>query len=218
VNTELQEKIQEQATSTEEMQTLFTNMDIGTIFLDGNLRIIRFTRQAAKVTNLLDRDIGRPFRDIRKDIRDIDIDSQILEVLSGRTAKQMEVTSQDGTLYLMRIMPYLEAGDKLTGVVLTFVDMSEIAGVRDAFAYVESIIETLREALIVLDCDLRVVSANRSFYERFGVKKEDTEGKLIYELGNGQWNIPKLREITYRGEEKQMILLAIEDITGKTEG
>ena len=59
----------------------------------------------------------------------------------------------------------------------------------------ENIINTVREPLIVLDQDLRVVTASRSFYEFFKVKPEETEGKLIYNLGNKQWDIPKLREL-----------------------
>ncbi len=61
--------------------------------------------------------------------------------------------------------------------------------------YSESIINTVREPLIVLDQDLKVVSASRSFYEVFKVKNEETVGQLIYHLGNHQWDIPKLREL-----------------------
>jgi two-component system CheB/CheR fusion protein len=61
--------------------------------------------------------------------------------------------------------------------------------------YAESIINTVREPLIVLDQDLRVVSVSRSFYEFFKVKPEETMGQLIYDLGNKQWDIPKLREL-----------------------
>src|SRR5450759_5501042 len=61
--------------------------------------------------------------------------------------------------------------------------------------YSESIIDTVREPLIVLDQDLRVVTASRSFYEVFKVKPEETVGQLIYDLGNKQWDIPKLREL-----------------------
>lgn len=61
--------------------------------------------------------------------------------------------------------------------------------------YAESIIDTVREPLIALDQDLRVVSASRSFYEFFRVKPGETVGQLIYDLGNKQWNIPRLREL-----------------------
>ncbi len=67
--------------------------------------------------------------------------------------------------------------------------------VRDAFEYAENIINAVREPLVVLNGDLRVVSASKSFYEFFKVKPEETEKQLIYDLGNHQWDIPKLREL-----------------------
>jgi PAS domain S-box-containing protein len=65
----------------------------------------------------------------------------------------------------------------------------------EASAFAESIINTVREPLIALDQDLMVVKVSDSFYEFFKVKPEDTVGQLIYDLGNKQWNIPKLREL-----------------------
>ena len=59
----------------------------------------------------------------------------------------------------------------------------------------QSIIDTIREPLIVLDQDLRVVAVSRSFYEVFQVNPKETMGELIYDLGNKQWDIPKLREL-----------------------
>ena len=79
--------------------------------------------------------------------------------------------------------------------------------VQEAHKYAESIVETVREPLLVLDTDLRVISVNHSFYQTFKVIPEDTEGKLLYDLGNGQWNISKLRvlleEIIPRSNEVQ---------------
>jgi PAS domain S-box-containing protein len=65
--------------------------------------------------------------------------------------------------------------------------------VQDAREYAESIVETVREPLMVLDADLRVISVNHSFYQTFKVTPEGTAGKLIYDLGNRQWNISELR-------------------------
>ncbi len=65
----------------------------------------------------------------------------------------------------------------------------------EALEYDESIIDTVREPLIALDQDLRVVKVSRAFYEFFKVKPEETMGQLIYDLGNKQWDIPKLREL-----------------------
>ncbi|MCK9407553.1 MAG: response regulator [Bacteriovoracaceae bacterium] len=67
--------------------------------------------------------------------------------------------------------------------------------VSEAREYAESIINTVRESLIILDKDLRVVTVSRSFYDIFRVKPEETVGQHIYDLGNKQWDIPKLREL-----------------------
>ena len=58
-----------------------------------------------------------------------------------------------------------------------------------------SIQDSIREPLLILDSDLKVIKANRSFYKTFSVEPEETEGLLIYELGNRQWDIPQLREL-----------------------
>ena len=67
--------------------------------------------------------------------------------------------------------------------------------IQDALEYANGIINTVREPLIVLDADLKVISASRSFYQIFKVKPKDTERQHIYDLGNRQWDIPKLREL-----------------------
>lgn len=69
----------------------------------------------------------------------------------------------------------------------------QFTDVQDACALAHAIVDTVREPLIVLDQDLRVVAASRSFYLKFKVNPDNTEGKLLYELGAGEWNIPKLR-------------------------
>lgn len=64
---------------------------------------------------------------------------------------------------------------------------------EDALEFTEGIINTVHEPLIILNEDLKVSRANESFYRTFGVKSENTEGEYIYDLGDGQWNIPELR-------------------------
>jgi PAS domain-containing protein len=73
---------------------------------------------------------------------------------------------------------------------------------RDALEFAESIVDTMRDPLLVLDANLRVVSASREFYRTFGVAREGTEGRLVYELGNRQWDIP-LRSRKHRKQLRQ---------------
>jgi PAS domain S-box-containing protein len=74
-------------------------------------------------------------------------------------------------------------------------DDQRVGDIRDALAYAENIIATLREPFVVLDRSLRVHTANSAFYRAFHVSKEETEGRFVYELGNGQWDIPQLRTL-----------------------
>ena len=66
---------------------------------------------------------------------------------------------------------------------------------REAREYAESVFDTVRQPIVVLDAELRVLSASRFFYQFFKVKPEETEKQYIYDLGNRQWDIPKLREL-----------------------
>jgi PAS domain S-box-containing protein len=114
-------------------------------------------------------------------------------LLNARRITQKEIGSQTILLAIEDITERREIEDGLEKA------RKELAATRisedAAREYAESIINTVREPLISLDQDLRVVTASRSFYEVFKVKPEETVGQLIYDLGNKQWNIPKLREL-----------------------
>jgi PAS domain-containing protein len=73
--------------------------------------------------------------------------------------------------------------------------MNRTALLEDVEHYAQNIVDTVREPLLILDASLRVQSANRAFYQTFHVSPVETEGHLIYELGNGQWDIPALRTL-----------------------
>jgi PAS domain S-box-containing protein len=87
----------------------------------------------------------------------------------------------------------------ILGAVLIFCDVSErqraLQGVEEALVFAEGIVQTVREPLVVLDMDLRVKTANISFYKTFHVTPLETEGRSLFELGNRQWDIPQLREL-----------------------
>ena len=89
--------------------------------------------------------------------------------------------------------------DRIAGAVITFQDIDPLKRGLDASEeareYAEALIETVREPLVVLDADLRVQRATTAFYETFLVSREETEGRFLYDLGNGQWNRPRLREL-----------------------
>lgn len=66
---------------------------------------------------------------------------------------------------------------------------------EESWTYIKTVVDVLREPVLILDKDFHVLAANEAFYGLFQVEKKDTEGKVIYTLGNGQWNIPALRKL-----------------------
>ena len=66
---------------------------------------------------------------------------------------------------------------------------------EDSWTYVRTVVDVIHEPILVLDKNLRVITANQPFYKTFQVEREDTEKKVVYDLGNGQWDIPSLRKL-----------------------
>ena len=199
VNAELQAKIEQLAGMQNDMKNLLDNTHIGTVFLDEQLRIRRFTREATNLYRLLPSDVGRPLSDIKSNLESEALLAKALSVLESLVPNEQEVRTFDGTWYLLRIQPYRTLDNVIEGVVLTFTDISKRieaeAAVQLARELAENIVNTMREPLLVLDGGLQVVSANLAFYQYFQVLPADTVGRKIYDLGNKQWNIPALREL-----------------------
>jgi PAS domain S-box-containing protein len=119
----------------------------------------------------------------------------------GAAQRDVLLRRRDGSTFwaLMSSRPLLDEEAQLAGTVATFTDISDRKAAEQtehaARAYADAIIETMREPLLVLDAGFRVRRANRAFYETFEVSPGETEGISLFHLGEGQWNIPALREL-----------------------
>jgi two-component system CheB/CheR fusion protein len=199
VNAELRAKVDDLADAQSDLQNLLNSTDTATIFLDADLNIKRFTPAARAVANLIASDLGRPLSDIASKLEGPPLMDDAREVLQSLISRSREIRSAAGTWYLMRTLPYRTVTNTIGGVILTFSDVTAIKQaeviLREAQAYFESIVQTVREPLVILDREFRVVSANGAFYETFGITPADSERQLIYSLGNGAWDIARLREL-----------------------
>jgi two-component system CheB/CheR fusion protein len=199
VNSELQSKIEQLSGMENDMKNLLDNINIGTVFLDEHLRIRRFTREAARVYRLIAADVGRPLGDITSDIDGADLLTEARTVLDTLVPFEHEVRTVGGAWYQARIQSYRTLDNVIGGVVLTFADISKRVqaehAVQAARDLAEGIVDTVREPLVVLDQEMRVVTASRSFYLKFQVSPQETVGRVIYELGNRQWDVPRLRDL-----------------------
>ena len=196
VNDELYHRNRELAHVNNDLSNLLSNISLPIVILGNDLRIRHFTKMAEKLLNFIPTDVGRPFGDIKPNIHLPHLEQTILEVINTLTIFEKEVQDQIGHWYSMCIRPYKTAENKIDGVVITLynidtlkINLAQAQEVRDY----TTIIETVREPLLILDAKLQVILANCPFYDTFRVTPPETKNKSIFDLGKGQWNIPELR-------------------------
>jgi two-component system CheB/CheR fusion protein len=125
VNAELQSKVDEFSRVNNDMKNLLNSTDIATLFLDKDLNIRRYTNQATQLFKLIKSDIGRPFTDQVSELIYTQMTADALEVLRTLVFKQKEVAANDGRWYTVRIMPYRTFDDRIDGLVITFINITE---------------------------------------------------------------------------------------------
>ena len=97
---------------------------------------------------------------------------------------------------MLFVRPYKTWDNRIEGAVISLQDVDALKRTLDQMReYADTIVDSVREPILVLDNNLRVTAVNPAFCRAFAVSREKTEGRLVYEVGNGQWNAPRLREL-----------------------
>jgi PAS domain S-box-containing protein len=197
LNDELQSRNVELGQLTNDLGNLLVGVDIPIVILDSDRRIRRFTPPAEKIFSLIATDVGRPFTDIASRLDVTNWDELIAEVIGKKRVVERETRNRQGHWYNLRMRPYTAVEQKTDGVLMALLDIDSVKRsldeAREARAFAEAIVETVREPLLVLNAEFHVLKATPSFYETFLVTHAETEERSLFELGNGQWDIPRLR-------------------------
>ncbi|KPQ32393.1 MAG: two-component system, chemotaxis family, CheB/CheR fusion protein [Phormidesmis priestleyi Ana] len=197
-----------------DLTNLLAGINIPILMLTQDLRIRWFTPTAQRLFNFIATDAGRPLSDIRDHLNIPNLESLMLEVLETLSVKELEVQTQEGHWYTLRIRPYRTAENQIDGVVLVLLDIDALkrsaVTIEAARNYAEAIVETVQVPLIVLESDFRVNKANLSFYETFEVSSAEMARSLFFHLGNGQWNIPGLQALLENVFENGTVVLNYE--------
>ncbi|MBK1719452.1 chemotaxis protein CheB [Thiocystis violacea] len=200
VNAELQSKVVDLSRANNDMNNLLSGTGVATIFVDHQSRITRFTPAATQLIKLIQSDLGRPVGDIVSNLFDYhSLVEDVTEVLRTLIPLEKEVRTLQDALYLLRIGPYRTLNNVIEGAVITFVDISSRRRMEEelrvARVLAEGVVDAMRDPLLVLDADLRVISANRAYGRCFRTIQAEVLGRCLYDLGNGQWDTPALRRL-----------------------
>ena len=204
INAEMQSRNVELAQVNDDLINLLGSMNMPVVMISGDLRIRRFTPVAEKVLHLIPTDVGRPISDIKPRINVPNLEGILQEVLDTLVVSDQEVQDFNGNWYSMRVRPYRTSDNRIQGAVLQLHDIGvlkrSLEEVSHARNYVQAIVDTVREPLLVLDQGLQVQNANRSFYDYFSITEQAAAGQNIREVGQGAFSSTMLEPLL-----KQMV-------------
>jgi two-component system CheB/CheR fusion protein len=193
VNQELKVKIEELSQSNNDFQNLMNSTAIGTLFLDRALRVKLFTPHARAIINLQASDVGRPLADITNQFTEGDLLADIENVLERLQTIEREIETRDKRWFLMRALPYRTTEDHISGVVLTFLDITArhrqeetsrtlARNLEQQTRIFNATLTAISDFVYTLDRDGRFLFANQPLLDLLEITPEEIVGKNFYDL------------------------------------
>jgi two-component system CheB/CheR fusion protein len=186
VNAEYQRKISDLTELANDMENLLASTEIGTVFLDAQLRIRKFTSRAAEVFQLLPHDIGRPITNLTHSMEYPELSADFGSVLSSGEPVEKELRDRNQRAFFARILPYRAKGT-IDGVVLTLVDVTGLKKAEDELFHerylLNSLLASVPDAIYFKDARGRFIRANHALAARLGLDDpRKAVGKTGFEL------------------------------------
>ncbi|ARU63976.1 histidine kinase [Tumebacillus avium] len=182
VNTEHQRKIQELTELNNDMDNFLISTKIGTIFLDHNMYIRRFTPSVTEIINLLEVDIGRPIHHISHKLLYGDLYEDAKQVLTTNITLEKEIQCIQGRWYSMGILPYRTTENYIKGVVITFVDITDLKMANKELKKLSYAIQQSPGTVLITDVTGMVEYVNPKFVEQTGYELDEMIGKHLRDL------------------------------------
>jgi two-component system CheB/CheR fusion protein len=175
VNAELQTKVLDLSRANNDMNNLLSGTGIGTVFVDHQLRILRFTPAASTIINLIAADIGRPIGHILPNLKAYDrLVADTRAVLDTLVPTAVEVQTTEGRWYTLRIQPYRTTDNMIEGAVISFIDIAEIVQAREALLKANNllrlavVLRDAHDAITVQDLTGRIIAWNPGAVRLYG--------------------------------------------------
>jgi two-component system CheB/CheR fusion protein len=192
VNEELHSRNEELTRVNSDLTNLLSSVDIPIVIVGSDLGIRRFTPRAEQLFNLIPGDVGRPISQINPNFSRDDLPALIRETIDTISPREAEAQDRSGRWLSLRIRPYKGVDNRLDGAVLSVIDIDankrHQAFMEHSRDHFRAIVDAVSDPLVVLDGRGRVRSANRKFYDLYGLDKTETEGREIARLGDRRFN------------------------------
>jgi len=183
VNAELQTKVIDLSRANNDMNNLLAGTGIGTIFVDHQLRILRFTPAASSIINLIQSDVGRPVGHLVSNLTGYDrLVADVQSVLNTLVPKEIEVQTKEGKWYAMRMQPYRTLDNVIEGAVISFINITEAVRVREALSKANAMlslsvaVRDAQDAISVQDMDGRILAWNPRAVQLYGWSEAEALG------------------------------------------
>jgi len=177
LNAELTAKVEDFARVDNDMKNLLNSTDIATLFLDKELNIRRFTKQATKIFKLIKSDIGRPFTDQVSDLIYPEMADDAMDVLRSLVFIEKQIPGKDGQWFSIRIMPYRTFDDRIDGLVITFINITALKQLEENWDETNQMMNLLfrssSDIIIKLSPQYKVLEFNPKAEKFFGVTHEN---------------------------------------------
>jgi two-component system CheB/CheR fusion protein len=181
VNAELQARINELSAANDDIKNLLDVTEIATIFLDIDLNIRRFTPKATEIFPLTATDIGRPISHFASSLQDVDLHRHAAKVLSNLERQEVEVHDKGGTIYRMRVRPYRTVNNVIDGVVVIFMDITELQRLHEA-TRLAAVVRDSNDAITLLDHDGKIMAWNRGAEKMYGYAATEALRMTLFDL------------------------------------
>ncbi|MDD5656656.1 MAG: ATP-binding protein [Elusimicrobia bacterium] len=199
VNAELRRRNDELNATNTDLSNVLSSSQIPIVLLDGSLRIRRFTPPAEKALRLRPGQVGKSILGLDLAVDASKLKAPLRQVVDRGQPRELELRDRQGRWYSVWIRPYrCGSARAIKGAILSLLDMTDKRqthlALKDSRDCAETIIDTVKESLLILDSRLKVRKANRVFYETFREREPALAGRSIFDLGGGIWNLPGLKQ------------------------
>ncbi|KGE12600.1 CheR family methyltransferase [Sphingobacterium deserti] len=198
INHQYQTKAEELTQLNNDMKNLLDNIEIGTIFLDNKLSILRFTPQITRLFNVIPSDVGRSITHIVSNFDYPAIENKITDVIDTLIGKELEVKTKKNEWYNLRIMPYRTMDNFISGAVLTFTKTTPVKALHTQLSgllsYTLASIRHESDAVAILDADYKLIINNNAFLQLFNLTILELNEHSLLDIVHNKWQMTEFAD------------------------